>query len=65
MKPPEGLPWLAWRLCLDHEGNMIRNINEVLYGMTLEQVLDAHEAIDFQVRLHNKAMEPKAKPKKP
>jgi hypothetical protein len=35
------------RLCLDHEGNYIRAPSDILYGWTLEDVMDAHDGLDY------------------
>jgi hypothetical protein len=49
----------VWRLCIDHKGNLIRNPNDVRFGMTLEQVEDAHELMDFVGELIVEANKPK------
>ncbi len=35
------MDWEVWALCIDGEGNVIRDPNEILHNWTLEQVMTA------------------------
>jgi hypothetical protein len=47
VKWPEHLDWTVHRLCLDGEGNYIRAPSEILYEWTLDDVMDAHDGLDY------------------
>lgn len=38
---------MVHRLCLDHEGNYVRAPHEILNEWTLDEVLDAHDVLDY------------------
>ena len=54
---------MVWGLCMDQEGNFVRNPNEILHEWTYEQVADAWELKQWRSQAQKDA-EAKAKARK-